>query len=170
MPAATPSSHKRPAARAKTGADRVREARLAMRREAIKSWRSWAVGIADGGPFPKVAELLAAAAILGIESPAEALEADAESLREFDAATKSFEACDTVLAKMLEPWGGDREKLAAAVEAAEAEAKRMRELLGLYDGGSGKFHWILVQNDVRRRSRRCFPEYHDELIADEEEA
>ena len=150
----------------KTGSARVREARREMRREALTAWRSWAVSLADGGPFPKVAELLAAATILQIKSPAEALESDAGALKEFAAARKAAGACETTLAKMLEPFGGDREKLVAAVDAAEAEAKRMRELLNSYDGGSGLFHWTFTMNAIHRSNKRCFAEFDDELLAD----
>lgn len=146
--------------------ERVRAAHLAMKREALARWRQWAADAAANGPLPNPVELLANGAVLAIRHPAAALEADATILREIEAAEAAVGLCDRAMTEKLEPWAGDRRKLIAAVEAAEAEAKRLRELLTHIDGGGGLPHWQTTIHQLRVQAKRLFPEYEAELLAD----
>lgn len=147
----------------------IQDAHRRMKREALGKWRAWARAIADGGDIPNPLELLSSASLLGIAAPADALEQDAQALREIDQADRAIELCLAEQGRLIEPWAGDRSKLVAAVEAAEAEAKRLREILASFDGGCGEPYWHAVAGQIRSRHRRAFAEFEEQLVSQGED-
>jgi hypothetical protein len=56
-----------------------------LQSEARRTWRAWAVAIAQGGPQPQPRELLDAGTLLGLASPADQLERLADAIKEHPA-------------------------------------------------------------------------------------
>lgn len=94
-----------------------------------QNWRRWAHDLATGKSEPSAAEIIEAAAHLRFEDPGERLEADAEVIRAVHTAERTIAACQKAREEQLVPWGGDIEKLRAAVEATKAEHTRLAEIL-----------------------------------------
>lgn len=170
MPAATKSKKTAADETPRPIPDRVRDAHRKMRREALARWRGWARDAADGRAVPPPHELMAAGLLLGIPTPAYALEADADTLREIEQAERGIATCERDLIDKLAPWSGDRAKLIEAVEAAEAHAKGLRQLLTSIDGGGGLPFWQTTAHQLRVRSKRLWPDYEEEVLATLEES
>lgn len=134
---------------------RVRDAHSKMKRDAIATWRSWATRLADGGDIPDPIALLSTGTLLGIQTPADSLEADADAIREFRAAEQAADRCRADAADLLAPWA-DRGKLLAAAEQAEAEGRRLREILARIDDNCNAGHWQLVAGSIRSRHSLVF--------------
>jgi hypothetical protein len=101
-----------------------------LKAAALKRWQDWAAALADNGPPPPPLEVLEAGAMLAIESPMAALEADAAAIvrvRDLEAAAARTRAA---IAERLANDGGPagvRERLAAA----KAEVRRLEKLVGM---------------------------------------
>jgi len=128
-----------------------------LRDESLRAWREWAHAIAAGKATPHPRSLLEVAGVLEIDSPAEALEADAGAIREVDRlARQAVELADDLRSK-LKPWGGELSKLDAAINAAAAELKRLRAVRATWD-------WTCAENvaddaeQLRRAHSRVFQE------------
>lgn len=93
------------------------------------NWRQWAADLADGKPEPTAADVVEAAAHLGIADPAEQLEHDSAIIREVRAAEATVERCEASRVERLAPFDGDVEKVRAAIDAAKAEVARLAEIL-----------------------------------------
>jgi len=143
--------------------NRIRTAHAAMVREALRTWRRWAADAAADGTIPSPTELIATAAILGIESPGTALEQDAASLREYEAVERGVEGCHRAVAEAIAPWG-DRDKLEAAIDAAEREVKRLRDVRDLIDIGGSYFYWSSRRSEIKRGAKRVLA-HEDEVLA-----
>jgi hypothetical protein len=135
-----------------------------MLREGLARWREWAAIIAAGGEIPDPIALLSVGGMLKIGNPPEAIEGDAAALVEIAAAEKAGASCRAEVARVLEPWGS-REKLQAAVDAAEAEAKRLREIAARVDDGCGEPYWLHAAGGTRARHKRLFPDFESQILA-----
>jgi len=137
----------------KTIPNRIRTAHAAMVRDALRTWRRWAADAAADGTIPSPTELIATASILGIESPGTALADDAAALRDHAAAERGIEGCHRAVAEAIAPFG-DRDKLQAAIEAAEQEVKRLRDVRDLVDIGGSYFYWSSLRSEIKRGAKR----------------
>jgi hypothetical protein len=129
-----------------------------LRDESQRAWHDWAYDIAAGKPSPHPRSLLEVAAVLGIDSPAEALESDADAIREVARLKKqAADLADDLRAK-LKPWGGDLSKLDAAINAAAAEEKRLRGVRSTWD-------WTAAESvaDDAEQLRRAHPRVFQEV-------
>lgn len=144
---------------------RVRDAHHRMLRDGLMKWRQWARAIAEGGDIPNPIELLTVGALLRIPTPGQSLEEDAAAIQEIAAAENNAVASRGEVARILEPWGGDRGKLKAAATAAAAEAARLREILDRADGGCSEGYWLNAVSSLTAKHKRLFPEFGDEVLA-----
>lgn len=112
----------------------IRDAHRRQRADALTRWREWARAAADGGDIPSPGELLAAGALLGLASPAEALEADATACRDLAHAEAQIVFIDATNADRLAQFGGDRAGLAREIEATEQRLRELKEVLFQVDG------------------------------------
>lgn len=125
-----------------------------LKQHHIDSWRSMAKGLAEGnGPRPK--DLLEVAAALDIANPGEALEADAEALRERKSCEAAIKICRDTVADKLKPFGGRIENLRLACEKADAEARRLREELA-YVADAHEGYWQGRISRLERENPRAF--------------
>jgi hypothetical protein len=134
----------------------LREKFASLETKAIRSWRQAAADIAAGGQAPAPEEVLRLGAILRIQSPGEALDADAEAIRNM-AKIEARIARDTrECAAMVEPWGGDRDRLLAEIKATEERLANMKRcLLAGFAPGSD---WFKPREQLRRANPRVFPQ------------
>lgn len=115
------------------------------------NWRKWATDMADGKSEPTAGDVVEAAIYLGIADPAEALERDADIIREVRAADAAVERCEAARAERLAPFGGDPEKILAALEVAKAEVSRLTEL---YDAATWPHAWTYKARASKLRNDR----------------
>lgn len=92
------------------------------------SWRAWVHDLAEGRPEPTAADVVEAAAHLGIADPAAQLEADVAVVRDVKAAEGAVERGEAKRVERLAPFGGDVKKLRAALDAAKKEVERLTDL------------------------------------------
>ncbi len=121
------------------------------------NWRRWAEEIAADKAMPDPLDVLEAAAALAIDNPGSALTQDAETLRELATVERAIVSCQTARAETLKPWNGSIDKLRAALEKAQTEAKRLREQLDSLDNASEGF-WRHEAYRLRRGAPRLFSE------------
>lgn len=147
----------------------IQDAHRRMKREALGKWRAWTRAVADDNKIPDPIELLAVGTLLKIPAPADALEQDAEAIREVEQAENAITLCRAERDRLAAPWGGDRQKLAAAVEAAKAEATRLRDILDAVDNECSAGYWLSLAGQIRGRHRRAFVEFEEQLVAQGED-
>lgn len=148
----------------------LRDAHRQMKRTALATWRAWADAIAAGrDELPDPIKLLSVGTLLGIPAPADALASDAEAIREVTKAEHAIESCNRDALELATPWGGDRRKLVAAAEAAEAEGRRLREILARVDDNCNSGFWRLVAGQIRNSNPRAFVEFEDRIISQGED-
>ena len=104
-----------------------------LRDESHRAWYDWAHAIAAGKPAPHPRSLLEVAAVLEIGSPAEAIEADADAIREVARLEKAAIVLAEDLRTKLKPWGGELAKLDAAINAAAQELRRLQGVRSSWD-------------------------------------
>ena len=129
-----------------------------LRDESLRAWFDWAHEIAAGKPAPHPRSLLEVAAVLQIDAPAEALQADADAIREVARLKKqAADLADDLRAK-LKPWGGDLSRLDAAINAAATEEKRLRGVRSTWD-------WTAAESvaDDAQQLRRAHPRVFQEV-------
>jgi hypothetical protein len=100
-----------------------------LKAAAMKRWQDWAAALADNGPPPPL-EVLEAGAMLAIESPMAALEADAAAIVRVRGLEAVAARTRAAIAERLAGDGGPsgvRERLAAA----RAEVRRLEKLVGM---------------------------------------
>lgn len=124
--------------------------------EALKKWRCWAEAIADGGACPDMAEVVAAASILGIENAASELERDAAAILEVRHLEEQAEITSRVIKDRLVVEGGP-EAIRAKLSAARREVERLERLVG-----TNPLHFKLASltnqvGTIRRTRVRVFP-------------
>lgn len=128
----------------------------ALEAEAARAWRQAAADVAAGGRAPAPEEVLRMAAILQIANPAEALERDAQALREMERIEARIQRAIRESAAMVAPWDGDRDRLLAEIEATEQRVKEMRRALLV--GFSGGSDWYGPRERLKRSNPRMFPQ------------
>lgn len=139
-----------------TIADTVTKRHQELKREALRKWRAWADAAAKRGELPDTIELLSVATMLGIQTPGEALEDDAKAIRQIETAERNAESCDAQTSKLLEPWDGNRQRIADAIAVAEAEIKKLRHLLVIVGDCCGRAQWATAAHRARKRNPRLF--------------
>lgn len=138
-------------------AEKLRDQLDELREHHIASWRAMAKSLADGNsPRPK--DVLEVAAALDVANPGEALESDAEAYRERRSCEGAIAVCRTKVAEQLKPYGGRAENLRAAVEKADTEARRLRELLDDVTAGH-EGYWLGRISRLERENPRAFGEW-----------
>jgi hypothetical protein len=101
-----------------------------LRRDAAKRWAEWAHAIADGGELPPPMQVLEAGALLGVESPMAALEADAEVLLEVaDLERRAAHARDTIAAQSAAHGGP--EGIRDRIRTLKVELRKLEGLTGV---------------------------------------
>ncbi|MEI7929289.1 MAG: hypothetical protein WCH40_12120 [Verrucomicrobiales bacterium] len=104
-----------------------------LRDESHRAWYDWAHEIASGKPAPHPRALLEVAAVLEIDAAAEALQADADAIREAARLEKAAIALAEDLRNKLKPWGGELSKLDTAINAAAQELRRLQGVRSSWD-------------------------------------
>ena len=128
----------------------------ALQREAVRSWREAATELANDGRSPRPEEVLRLGAILNIANPGETLEADAQAVRDMAKIEARIQRALRENAAMVEPWGGDRDRLLADINATEQRLKDMRRALLIgFDGASD---WYGPRERLKRSNPRMFPQ------------
>jgi hypothetical protein len=102
-----------------------------LRAAAEKNWATWAAGLADGGAPPPPLELLEAGGLLGIERPADALEKDANAIREVRDLEQRAAGLRERAKTERAPHGTQAERRARIV-ALRAEIKKLENLAGVH--------------------------------------
>ena len=126
-----------------------------MKAAGLETWRGWVRSAVSGGGYPKADDLLRVAALLEIADPGVAFDADVEAVKELATYEAAVETCKAAQADLLAPWGGRREKLAAAVEDAKHKYEGLSMTLRKIDeGGSVGFFECAIHN-LRRSNRRA---------------
>jgi hypothetical protein len=145
----------------KTPAESLRNMKHDIVAEAAADWRRWAVALADDEGAPDGRELMAVAAALQIQDPVNELRAAADAIIEVRVANRGAAACEQALAEMLAPFGGDYQKLNAAVEAAKAEVDRLKDIAYTVYNQCNIFHYRSMVHQARMRHKWLWPGYHD---------
>jgi hypothetical protein len=162
-----PTTATKPKPKAETAAQSLARLNQQLRNQSIADWQRWAVQIADGGSPPDGRELLAAASALGIDDPAAALEDDSAAIFEARAAARNEAACEAVYAEMIAPFGGDPDKILAAIEAARAEVERLQAVYRNAIDQCGASYYRSRVHNVRVNHTRIWPDYANTGKAEE---
>ena len=128
----------------------------AMKTAAIERWREWAESLSRHGSPPPPLDVLEAGAVLGIPSPMDALERDAEALGTVRHMEDSVARGRAVIAERRAADGGPagvREKLSAA----RAEVRRLEKLSGLDPRAIQIEATASEAQALRRKHARAFP-------------
>lgn len=102
----------------------------AKKTQLSNQWRRWAEAIADGGETPTAIEILEAGAMLSIEKPIDALQADADAILQVRLLEAHAAKIRDDVAARVAPYGGQaglREK----VSELRQELRRMESLVGI---------------------------------------
>ena len=97
------------------------------------TWREWAYRIAEGGALPGVLELLEAGGILGVPSPAEALESDVAAIGKAETLRVSLESKWARVSELLRPFDGDPRNIQAIIDKRKDEIKGLEEILARWN-------------------------------------
>jgi hypothetical protein len=136
-------------------ASEARRARAAsqlasIRAATVAKWREWAKSICEGQPMPDAVEVMAAGAILGIETPIDQLAQDADALEEFNQANRNAESCRKAVADKLVEFGGRPEAIDEAIAKHEKELARLRDIRSDVSNGCSESFWTTRMSDLRR--------------------
>jgi hypothetical protein len=132
--------------------------RSAITADAAKRWRTWADTLSGGGDPPGVRELFEAAAILGIDDPADAIRADAEALTEYRKAEANVDLCRATAAEKIKQWGSI-EELQHEIFTTEALLAELRATLADVQHECNSYHWLAARHRIASRNPRVFPSY-----------
>lgn len=152
-----PTITKTPPSPTPAARDSVSRELVRLRDESLERWRGWAVAISEGLPPPGAREVLEVAAIVGIESPGAALEADAQALRDAAGLEVGIAAAEVEVAATLEPHGGSLQALRLKIEGLEAQARDLKSVLVVAASGGRAGHLTSMLNKLRRDNSRVFP-------------
>ena len=123
--------------------------------EAIRAWRQAAATLAADGPSPQPEEVLRLGTVLAIADPVQALEDDAEALRQMARIEGRITRTLAANAEIVKPWGGDRDRLLEDIANTEQRLKDMRRALLIgFDGASD---WYGPRERLKRSNPRMFP-------------
>jgi hypothetical protein len=131
----------------------LRDKFAALEAEALRSWRQYAADLAAGSRAPNPEEVLRIGAILRINNPASALEADAGAIAEDRRLADRVDRQRRESAALLEPWGGEVSRLRDEIadlkkRAAELEQKARSAASGCY--------WEGPRSRLRLQNPRIF--------------
>lgn len=93
-------------------------------------WRRWAEAIADGGDTPTAIEIVEAGAMLSIDKPIDALQADASAIVQVRLLEAQAAKIHAAVAARLAPYGGQA-GLRARVAELKAELRRLEPQVGI---------------------------------------
>jgi len=93
------------------------------------TWREWAFRLAEGGELPGPLELLECGGILGVPSPAEALEEDVAAIGKNETLRVSLEAKWAKVVELLRPFDGDPRNVQSIIDEKRDEIKGLEEIL-----------------------------------------
>jgi hypothetical protein len=155
----TTATKKKPA----TPAESLRELNSDIRAESAADWRRWAIALADGEGAPGGRELLAAAAALKIQDPANELQAAADAILEVRVMTRGLATCEKQLAEMLAPFDGDFQKLLQAVEVAKAEVERLQGIAYTVYNQANRGYYTSCIHQARRRHPHVWPDCNETI-------
>ena len=116
------------------------------------TWREWAYRIAEGGALPGVLELLEAGGILGVPSPAEALEEDVAAIGKAETLRVSLEAKWARVAELLRPFDGDPRNIQAIIDKRKDEIKGLEEILA-------RWNWAKCPQSIAQELRQFQARY-----------
>jgi hypothetical protein len=138
-----------------TSASEARRAKAAAQLASVKAatvakWREWARLMCEGQPMPDPVEVMAAGAILGVETPIEQLTQDADSLAEFVQANRNAEACRKAVCDLLVEFGGRPGAIDEAIAKHEKELTRLRDIQNNVSNGCSESFWTSRMSDLRR--------------------
>lgn len=140
-------------------ATNIRQEVDAIREHHIANWRSWAAAIAAGNKGPQPRDVIDTAQVLGIVDPGQQLERDAKVMAEVLDAERRAVRRDDAHRELLEPWGGDINKLKAEADKAQAEAARLAEVYRLAYTDTSAVHWRSVAFRKQRANPRLYGEW-----------
>jgi len=144
-----------------TPAESLRRVSKQLTAQASADWRTWAIAIANGESAPDGRDLLAAAAALGIDDPAVAIQADADAILEARVAARNAAACKQTAVEMLAPFGGDPDKVLQAIEAAKAEVERLNGIYLNACDDCGAAYYRATVHRCRIKHPRVWLNYND---------
>ena len=116
------------------------------------TWREWAYRIAEGGELPGVLELLEAGGILGVPSPAEALEEDVAAIGKNETLKVSLQAKWAKVVELLRPFDGDPRNVQAIIDEKKDEIKGLEEILT-------RRNWAKCPQSIAQELRRFQSRY-----------
>lgn len=118
-------------------------------------WRRWAETLADGGEAPAAIEILEAGAMLSIEKPIAALQADADAILQVRLLEANAAKIHAEVAARVAPYGGQaglREK----VSELRQELRRMESLIGISSQTMQAGRIVGEASKIRRAHPRAF--------------
>ena len=161
MPTSTATKPK--TAKPKTPAESLRDLNKDVRAESAADWRRWAIALADGQGAPGGRELLAAAAALKIQDPANELQAAGDAVLEVRVMQRGLATCERELAEKLAPYGGQLATLLQAVEVAQAEVERLQGIVyDAYNQGN-RAYYVSCIHQARRRHPHVWPDCNETI-------
>lgn len=118
-------------------------------------WAAWAATLADGGDPPLPLELLEAGALLRVDHPAAALEADADAIREVRQLEAWADAGRIHTEQLLAPYGGER-GVQERIAELKAELAKLEEIGNPWRHLSHS-HYAGQAKQLRHKHARAFP-------------
>jgi hypothetical protein len=142
-----------------TPAESLRNMRHDIRAGAAADWRRWAVALANGEGAPDGRELIAVAAALGIQDPANELQAAADAIIEVRVMQRGLADCERHMVEILAPFGGSLDKLLAAVDRARAELERLQGIAYVVGNQGNRGYYTSAMHHARLRHPHLWPRY-----------
>jgi hypothetical protein len=126
-----------------------------LRRQAEDNWTKWATALADGGQPPEPLQLLEAGGLLGIAQPADALEKDANAIREVRDRDAQAAGLREQAATQREPHGTQAERR-ERIAALRAEIRKLEGLSGIHPFQVRAGEILGAAGRIRRKHPRAF--------------
>lgn len=133
----------------------------------IAEWRRWAEELATNGTSPRPMDVLAVAAALEISDPGETLERDAAAFREYLSQKAAAQFCAADREQKIAAFGG-MNKLLAALQRAEAEVSRLREVMADVSQNSSEGFWLSAMSRTQREHPRLWGSWPRRRVSAEE--
>jgi hypothetical protein len=150
-----PTPKKKPA----TPAESLRDIGHDIRTEAAADWKRWAVELANGEGAPDGRDLVAAAAALKIIDPANELQAAADAILEVRVMARGLADCERHMVEILLPFGGSLDKLLAALDRAQAEVDRLKDIAYTVGNQGNRSFYTSTIHQARLRHPHVWPDY-----------
>jgi hypothetical protein len=126
-----------------------------------------AVALANGEGAPDGRELVAVAAALQIQDPANELQRAADAIVEVRTMQRGLAACERDFEAMLAPFGGTTDKLLQAREAAKRELERIEGVVYTVGNQGNRSFYTSTLHAARARHPHIWPRYMETGHADD---